>query len=142
MAGKDSPDEGAVAAAPDESAASEPRARVLVVEDEMLVALDLEAALRGLGYEVVGPYPRLDKAVAAARGEALDGAILDVNLNGQEVFPAADELAARGIPFLLATGYAAAVIPECYRDRPRLKKPFARRQVAEAVTALLARRRR
>ena len=66
-------------------------------------------------------------ALALARAEErLDGAILDVNLNGEEVFPLADELISRGVPVIFSTGYdGASALPAPYRDRPRLEKPFA-----------------
>jgi CheY-like chemotaxis protein len=91
------------------------RLRVLLVEDEIMVALLLEEMLADLGHEVVGPVARLDKAVAMARQEALDIAILDVNLNGKEVFPVAAVLSARGIPFFFVTATAGRA---CARPMP------------------------
>src|SRR3546814_9846381 len=79
--------------------------RILVVEDELLVALELEMMLIGLGCDVVGPASRLEKAMQLAAAEAIDGAILDVNLRGRPVYPVATALKARGIPFLFSTGY-------------------------------------
>jgi PAS domain S-box-containing protein len=82
--------------------------RVLLVEDEPLVALDLEATLRDLGCEVAGPAATLADAlrVVAAEAPQLDAAVLDVNLGGQPAFPAADELVRRGVPVIFATGYS------------------------------------
>ena len=88
--------------------------RVLVVEDEFLVALELETMLHGLGAEVIGPLGGLDQAVACARQEALDLALLDVNVGGRLVTPVAEALAARAIPFVFCTGYGAASLPGRY----------------------------
>ncbi len=97
---------------------------VLVVEDEYLVAMDLERMLSALGVEVVGPVGHLNPAKELARDKALSGAILDVDLAGEPVYPLADELLARGVPVILATGLDAAVVPESYEQLPRLQKPF------------------
>jgi CheY-like chemotaxis protein len=96
--------------------------RVLLVEDENLVALLLEDMLAELGHSVVGPVARFEKALEMARGEAIDLAILDVNINGKEAYPIAEALAARGIPFVFSTGYGK--LPAQYCDRPMLHKPF------------------
>ena len=79
--------------------------RVLLVEDESMVALLLEDMLAELGHEVVGPVARLDKALEMAQRQALDVALLDVNLNGKEIYPVAEALAAREVPFVFVTGY-------------------------------------
>lgn len=99
--------------------------RVLVVEDEAFVAQEIVSMLEELHCEVVGPFPRVDRAreVLAADVE-LDGALLDINLNGEFVYPLADELLARGIPFIFASGYDSANIPQDYVRHPRLEKPF------------------
>jgi len=99
-------------------------ARVLVVEDELMIRILLEDMLRELGYTVAGEAARVEEALEAARTADFDVAILDVNLGGQAVLPVADALAARGTPFVFATGYGDRGIPEIYRDRPTLKKPF------------------
>ena len=100
--------------------------RILLVEDEMLVAMLLEDMLTESGHTVIGPVAKLDKAVEAARDESIDLAILDVNLHGHEVFPVAEVLAARQIPFVFSTGYGAAGLPDAWRQRPTLQKPFRR----------------
>lgn len=111
------------------------RLRVLVVEDEMMVAMLLETMIAQLGHQVVGPVARLDQAVAMAEREAVDLAILDVNVNGKEVYPVAAALAARGIPFIFATGYGKGGLRAPYHDRPTLQKPYLtddlRQMVAE-----------
>lgn len=99
--------------------------RVLVVEDALLIALEIQSTLVSLGCEIVGPVSTLEGAVSAARSEALDGAILDVNLGGEAVYPAADELLKRGVPLIFSTGYDAnAGLPSKYDRLPRLEKPF------------------
>jgi CheY-like chemotaxis protein len=98
--------------------------RVLVVEDELMIRMLLEDMLGELGYTVAAEAARIDEALAAAKTADFDLAILDVNLNGQPISPVADALVARGTPFVFATGYGEHGLPEPYRDRPTLKKPF------------------
>ncbi len=99
--------------------------RVLVVEDMYLVADVIDMVLQEHGCRVVGPVPRLQRALELARAESLDGAILDVNLAGELSFPVAAALAERGIPFFFLTGYDdAALFPPEYRSHARLMKPF------------------
>src|SRR6266851_1501425 len=107
------------------------RLRVLLVEDEIMVALFLEDMLAELDHEVVGPIARLDKALEMAQRQALDVALLDVNLNGQEIYPVAEALAAREIPFVFVTGYGSGALRAPYRDRPTLQKPFRRDDLRE-----------
>ena len=97
-------------------------ARVLIVEDEIIVALFLEDLLGEFGYEVAGVVSDLDDAMA--RAPDYDAAVLDVHLNGRNVFDFADLLAARGTPFVFATGYGERGIPDRHRGRPVLQKPF------------------
>jgi DNA-binding NarL/FixJ family response regulator len=81
---------------------------VLLIEDQMIVAMEIEDMLRAAGCEVVGPVGTLQAAITLAHGESLDLAVLDVNLDGEKVYRAAKELQTRGIPFILATGYGDA----------------------------------
>jgi CheY-like chemotaxis protein len=98
--------------------------RVLVVEDEFLVALELETMLHGLGAEVIGPLGGLDQAVACARQEALDLALLDVNVGGRLVTPVAEALAARAIPFVFCTvRRRKPARPVCRRPNPHETLP-------------------
>ena len=97
--------------------------RILIVEDEPILAMALEDMLADLGCEVVGPASRLEPALRLAREAALDAAILDINLHGETSHPVADLLRARSIPILFATGYGSA----CgigYEDVPVLPKPY------------------
>lgn len=110
--------------------------RILLVEDEMMVAMLVEDILVDDGHTVIGPLAHLDKAVAAARHEALDLAILDVNINGGEVYPVAEVLAARGIPFAFATGYGALGLRGDWQGRPVLQKPFRRDDLFRVVHEL------
>lgn len=107
------------------------RLRVLLVEDEMMIALLLEDMLAALDCEVVGPAARLDKAPQMAQQQALDVALLDVNLNGQEIYPVADALAAREIPFVFVTGYGRGALRAPYCNCPILQKPFRRDDLRE-----------
>jgi CheY-like chemotaxis protein len=96
--------------------------RVLIVEDEIVVALFLEDMLTEFGYEVAGVVGHLDDAMT--HQPDYDMAVLDVHLNGRPVFDFADTLAARGVPFAFATGYGERGVPERHRGRPVLQKPF------------------
>src|SRR5262249_52515021 len=98
--------------------------RILVVEDELMIRMLLEDMLGELGYTVTAEAGRLEEARQAAKTADFDLAILDVNLDGEPVSPVADALVARGTPFVFATGYGERGLPEPYRDRPMLKKPF------------------
>ncbi len=98
--------------------------RILVVEDESMIWMLIEDGLSEEGCVVVGPASQLDDALRAAADDAIDAALLDVNLGGRPVYPVADVLARRGIPFAFLTGYGAGGIQEAYRHHPVLKKPF------------------
>ncbi|SKA39486.1 CheY chemotaxis protein or a CheY-like REC (receiver) domain [Enhydrobacter aerosaccus] len=99
--------------------------RVLVVEDEVLMAMLLEDMLCDLGYEVVAHSGELDQAVQLAQTAAFDFALLDINLNGQQSFPVADAVRARGLPVVFATGYGSRILVPPYLDTPLLQKPFS-----------------
>jgi CheY-like chemotaxis protein len=96
---------------------------VLVVEDEFLLALQLEELLQSLGGTVCGPFNRLPDAVNAAQRDDFDFAVLDINLNGTMVYPLADDLIARRIPFMFLSGYGLSNLPERFRGMTRLNKP-------------------
>jgi CheY-like chemotaxis protein len=101
-----------------------PGKRILVVEDELMIRMLLEDMLGELGYTIAAEAGRMDEALHAAKTAEFDVAILDVNLNGEPIFPVADLLTARGMPFVFATGYGEQGLPPVHRDRPTLKKPF------------------
>ena len=98
-------------------------ARILVVEDEYLLADALADALVALGAQVVGPIGQLAEAMALVETTPLDGAVLDINLRGEMVFPLADALTARGVSYVFVTGYGQENIPSRYKDIPVLPKP-------------------
>jgi CheY-like chemotaxis protein len=98
--------------------------KILVVEDELLIALDLEDLLTGLGCSVVGPAFNLKQGMRLIESETFDGAILDINLGGETVFPLADALADRSIPFVYVTGYSN-MLRACNHGRPVLQKPYS-----------------
>jgi CheY-like chemotaxis protein len=112
--------------------------RVLVVEDEMMIAMLVEDMLAELGCAVVGPAHALDTALDLARTElALDCALLDVNLGGQPVFAVADALREKGVPAIFSTGYGDAGLREIDRGAPVLQKPFRSGDLAKALTAAM-----
>ena len=98
--------------------------RILVVEDEPLVAMNLSTSLAELGFHVVGPYSTLAKAAAAAAETEVDAALLDVNLSGKVVYPVAEILASKNVPFAFITGYGTAALPDKYANAPVLQKPI------------------
>ncbi|MGH6982092.1 MAG: response regulator [Stellaceae bacterium] len=110
-----------------------PRRRILLVEDEILVATLIESMLAEFGYEIVGPIAHVGKAIEMAQQEVLHAAILDVNIRGQEVYPVAEALTARGIPYIFSTGYGNGGLRASYRNRPTLTKPFLRRDLLHVI---------
>ncbi|MGH6912553.1 MAG: response regulator [Geminicoccales bacterium] len=114
--------------------------RLLVVEDEFFIARDIGFLLRRAGADVVGPLGRLTPALSAARSELVDGAVLDLDLHGERVYPVADALAARGVPFLFLSGFDDEAIDSQYHHVPRLEKPFTPDQLISAATVAFARR--
>jgi CheY-like chemotaxis protein len=112
--------------------------RILLVEDEALIAILLEDMVTGFGATIVSTESQLDLAIARAETEALDGAILDVNLGGQRSFGVADVLRRRGIPFVFATGYGQLGVDPAHRDAPVLMKPYSEDDVARALAMMFA----
>lgn len=113
--------------------------RVLIVEDEMLVSMMLQDMLEELGYETLGPVTRLAEALAVAGSAEIAAAVLDINLNGKETYPVADELRRRGIPFVFATGYGTEIVLRRYPDTPAVQKPFQRHELARVLAAAMSR---
>ena len=106
--------------------------KVIIVEDAILLAMELEAGLEEAGAHVVGSAALLEEAMALV-DLPMDAAVLDCNLNGSSVEPVAEALAARGVPFLFATGYGARIVPAAYRDAPILQKPFSLEELRAAL---------
>jgi DNA-binding response OmpR family regulator len=111
--------------------------RVLVVEDEALESLMIEDLLTQAGCTVIGPAASTDSALALIEQEAIDCAVLDVKLLDGPVFPVADTLAARGVPFVFATGCAAEAISARYAGVPRIDKVYDNAQLLGAVSVTL-----
>lgn len=112
---------------------------ILCLDDEPLVAMQLEDTLRDAGCDVVGPFYSADDALQAIATARVDGAVLDVNLGtGQTSARVADTLRERGIPFIYATGYATAGLRPADRTVLRVEKPYQSSQVLRALTASLA----
>ncbi len=109
--------------------------RVLIVEDETIVAMLIEDMAAELGYEIAGLASRAETALQLARDLRIDCAILDMNLNGQDSYPIAELLNARGVPFVFATGYSTAELPATLRNVPILQKPFERGDLERALLA-------
>jgi CheY-like chemotaxis protein len=107
--------------------------RILVVEDEAAISLLLEDMLLDFGCEVIGPAARLSAALDAVAREQVDLAILDVNVAGEPIYPVAEALAQRSIPFVFSTGYGSAGIRDTFRDRPVLQKPFAQNDLKQKL---------
>jgi CheY-like chemotaxis protein len=109
---------------------------VFVVEDESLVLMNLEDMLAELGCRLIGPALRLDEAQAMLdAAAAADVAVLDVNIGGHVIFPFAEQLKARGVPLVLATGYGREGLPEAWRDVTVLSKPYGLADLAAALKA-------
>ncbi len=98
--------------------------RILVVEDEALIAIDLEAVLEDAGYRVLGPVNSAATALALLERELPELALLDVNLGGSNVFGVANAVAARNVPIIFLTGHTAHRLPENHRHRPLVAKPY------------------
>ena len=111
--------------------------RVLIVEDRYLIASEMAEEVRRLGAEVVGPSPSVARARELIESGAPDVALLDINLDGEEVFPVAEQLAAHGVPFVFLTGYDADVLPDVWRDRPRVDKPVDVRELRAQLEGAL-----
>lgn len=106
--------------------------KVLVVEDEPLVAMALEDMLTNSGCTVAGPAASVNEGMRLIGEETVDGAVLDVNLGGEMVFPLADALAERSIPFVYVTGYGK-LLRACNHDRPVLQKPYSNQQLLKII---------
>ena len=108
--------------------------RVLLVEDEALVAMLLETILEDMGCIPVGPAATVEEGLAMVADPApLDAALLDVNVAGHQVFPVAEALKARGVPFVFSTGYGESGLPDAWRGHATVQKPFTESAIREAL---------
>jgi CheY-like chemotaxis protein len=114
--------------------------RVLLIEDEPLIAMEMESELNSLGLEVIGPAAHVDSAKQLIAESAFEAALVDVNLNGTSVEEVAAALAQKGIPFAFATGYGRDTLPEAFRDAPLLAKPVETDALIDVLSDLLSRR--
>lgn len=111
--------------------------KVLVVEDEMMIAMLIEDMLEELGCELIGPASNVKRALELIASETIEIALLDVNLDGQATDAIAHELQRRGVPFVFATGYGATGVPKQYNDRAVLQKPFQKTDLAAALSTTI-----
>ncbi len=113
--------------------------RILIVEDEYLIAMEVKRWLQGAGAEVVGPVPSVERALDLIEDEGIDAAILDLNLgDGRTAYAIADRLSALGVPHLFATGDIRVSSASNYAEQPRLNKPFLEAELVRAVGKLVA----
>ena len=113
--------------------------RILVVEDEFFIVQEMVAVLEAVGVIVVGPAASLEAAMTLANVEQeLDGAILDVHVRGELIFPVAAVLKDRAVPFIFATGYGSEFFPDELGGAPRLQKPFEAAALPAAIRSLIA----
>jgi len=111
--------------------------RVLVVEDEYLVAALIEQILESAGCIVMGPVARVPEALDAVDHDNYDAAVLDVNLAGERINPVADALSERDVPFMFVTGYGANALPSEYAERPHIGKPFRMAELLGMLSSIL-----
>jgi DNA-binding response OmpR family regulator len=111
--------------------------RVLVIEDELLLALSIASQVEKFGWQVVGPAGRIAEAMRLARDEAFNAAVLDLNLHGDTTFGVAKILSERAIPFIFLTGYDPAAVPREYASVPILEKPFTDAELAARLQPML-----
>ncbi|MCL2713589.1 MAG: response regulator [Alphaproteobacteria bacterium] len=119
------------------TATQHPGSSILLVEDEVIIRLMVADMLVELGYRIAAETGDINEALRLAQSTSFDLAILDVNVNGRTILPVADLLRARGLPFIFATGYGSSSLPESYRDRPALEKPFQLEALSRTIEAAL-----
>lgn len=112
--------------------------KVLVVEDEALVSMLVEDMLTDLGCTIVGPAAEIEEALRLASSADIDAALLDVNLGGRPIFPVADTLKARGVPFAFASGYGEAGLTEDHKGAAVLQKPFREADLKRVLEGLVS----
>ena len=110
---------------------------ILLVEDEVMIRMMVADMLEELGYKIAGEAGDIDEGVRLVQATEFDIAILDVNVNGRVISPVAEAVQMRGLPFVFATGYGAQGVPEKFRDRPTLQKPFQIETLANTIEHVL-----
>ena len=113
--------------------------RILVVEDEPLIGMDIECTVEQLGHEVIGPVADLAHALVLAADCTIDCAMLDINIRGGKSYPVVELLLKRDVPVLLLSGYGVQTLPESLQEQRRLSKPFTSDQLEEEIDKLCAR---
>jgi CheY-like chemotaxis protein len=106
---------------------------VFLVEDEVMIRMMVADMLEELGFSIAAEAGEINEAIRLAQSAEFDFAILDVNVNGKVISPVADLISARNRPFIFATGYGSSGLPEEYRDRPALQKPFQIEALARVI---------
>ncbi|MFT4121664.1 response regulator [Bradyrhizobium sp.] len=114
-----------------------PGRSVFLVEDEVMIRMMVADMLEELGYSIAAEAGDVTEAMRLAQSTDFDLAILDVNVNGRVISPVADLIKAKGCPFIFATGYGSSGLPEQYRDRPALQKPFQLDALGKTIEAAL-----
>ena len=110
---------------------------VFLVEDEVMIRMMVADMLEELGYKIAAEAGDINEAMRLAQATEFDIAILDVNVNGKVISPVADLIKARNRPFIFATGYGSSGLPEEYRDRPSLQKPFQLETLGKVIDTAL-----
>ena len=110
---------------------------VFLVEDEVMIRMMVADMLEELGYKIAAEAGDIPEAMRLAEATQFDIAILDVNVNGKVISPVADLIKAKGCPFIFATGYGSSGLPEQYRDRPALQKPFQLETLAQVIASTM-----
>jgi len=113
------------------------RTSILLVEDEVMISMMVADMLEELGYTIAGEAGDIDEGIRLVQAVDFDIAILDVNVNGKVITPVAEAVQMRGLPLVFATGYGAQGLPEKFRDRPTLQKPFQIETLARTIEAVL-----
>jgi CheY-like chemotaxis protein len=111
--------------------------KILVVEDSPVVGPFTADLLAELGCKVIGPAPNMAAARELIEAAEFDAALMDIHIRGERVFPLCDMLEIKGVPFVFTSGYADWQMPDKWRDRPRLQKPYKLHQIEEALKAIL-----